>query len=77
MLRWAEFFCHRQFPQVVLTMKKSILIVGHKLEIVCKNLVIANGYTFSSHISGGVAPERRYGWLSKKKTRKKCASRIA
>jgi hypothetical protein len=34
----------RQFPELVLTTKKSILIVGHRREIVCKNQVIAMGY---------------------------------
>jgi hypothetical protein len=40
------FFAVRQFPPRVLTMKKSILIVGHQLEISWKNQVIASGYKF-------------------------------
>ena len=42
---WPRSLGKRQFPLVVLTMKKSILIVGHELENVWKNQVIAVGYS--------------------------------
>jgi hypothetical protein len=54
----AIFFGHRQFPLAVLTMKKSILIVGHKLEIVWKNLVIATGYSLNLCVPRGLLPRK-------------------
>jgi hypothetical protein len=43
-------------------MKKSILIVGHQLEIAWKNQVIANGYSpiRREPPDGVIAQERRY-----------------
>lgn len=51
---WSTFLGSRQFPLVVLTMKKSILIVGHELEIVWKNQVIAVGYSLDLCIPIGL-----------------------
>jgi hypothetical protein len=54
----AIFLGHRQILPVVLTMKKSILIVRHQLEITWKNLVIATGFSLNLFVPRGLSPRK-------------------